>query len=339
MRGGRHGAARALACLLSAAAGAGPAGAACAGRDLFPSLQATAPAAWAEIEAGRRVPHAQGILFRISRDGVPPSHLFGTLHLSDPRVVGFPAAALAALDGARRLAVEIDEAPRSLKARRALAEAPTLAAEPGRSAADLLDAEEAAGLRALIEARGLPPSAASLRPAVLALVLDLPPCAKTSGGRTAGEGRAAHAERVLARRARARGIAVVGLETLEEQIGSFADLPAPAERDLLRAVLRQAPLAEDAVETTIARYVARDAGGLLAWMRASEPLPGEPGARLPAAFLDRLIDRRNRRLRERARPLLDQGGAFIAVGTAHLPGEAGLVSLLAQDGYAVVRVE
>ncbi len=270
----------------------------------------------------------------MSREGVAPSHLFGTLHLSDPRVVGFPAAALAALDGARRLAVEIDEAPRSLRARRALAVAPALAAQPGRAAADLLDAEEAAGLRALIAARGLPPSAASLKPAVLALVLDLPPCAKTSG-----EGRAAHAERVLARRARERGIAVVGLETLEEQIGTFADLPAPAERDLLRAVLRQAPLAEDSVETTIARYVARDGGGLLAWMRAGEPLPGEPGARLPAAFLDRLIDRRNRRLRERARPLLDQGGAFIAVGTAHLPGEAGLVSLLAQDGYAVVRVE
>jgi uncharacterized protein YbaP (TraB family) len=38
---------------------------------------------------------------------------------------------------------------------------------------------------------------------------------------------------------------------------------------------------------------------------------------------------------ERALPFLEEGGAFIAVGALHLPGEAGLVELLRAKGYTV----
>jgi uncharacterized protein YbaP (TraB family) len=36
--------------------------------------------------------------------------------------------------------------------------------------------------------------------------------------------------------------------------------------------------------------------------------------------------------------MLKQGGAFIAVGAAHLPGEAGLLFRLEQAGYRVISV-
>jgi len=42
---------------------------------------------------------------------------------------------------------------------------------------------------------------------------------------------------------------------------------------------------------------------------------------------------------ERMEPWLKQGGAFIAVGALHLPGEQGLIRLLRQRGYSVRVVD
>ena len=39
-----------------------------------------------------------------------------------------------------------------------------------------------------------------------------------------------------------------------------------------------------------------------------------------------------------ALPLIDGGGAFIAIGALHLPGETGMIELLKQRGYTVTRV-
>ncbi|WP_157182276.1 TraB/GumN family protein [Methylobacterium sp. WSM2598] len=324
-----------LALVTLALAGAGGAEAACGGSDLFPRIRAEAPGLWATIEAGRGLPHAGGILFRLSRPGRAPSYLLGTLHLNDPRAVAVPPALAGIWPGLRRVALELAETPAALRARRA-ARVPAAFAAPARHrAARLLPRADLARLRRLVAERGFPvETALALRPAVLALMLDLPACA-----RPAADGSGAYAEQVLAAQAGRAGIAVVGLETLEEQVGAVARLPVPVERALLRAVLRQAPAAEDIVETTLARYAARDTGALLAWMRAPALLPGDPATRLPPAFLDRLLDGRSRRMHRRLRPLLDQGGILAAVGAAHLPGPAGLLRLLEQDGTLVERVE
>ena len=55
-------------------------------------------------------------------------------------------------------------------------------------------------------------------------------------------------------------------------------------------------------------------------------------------FLRRLNDERNVTMVNRMAVRLAEGGAFIAVGALHLPGERGLVSLLTQAGYTVTRV-
>jgi uncharacterized protein YbaP (TraB family) len=44
-------------------------------------------------------------------------------------------------------------------------------------------------------------------------------------------------------------------------------------------------------------------------------------------------------MRDSARPLLDKGNAFIAVGGYHLFGENGLVELLRKAGYKVTPVK
>ena len=47
---------------------------------------------------------------------------------------------------------------------------------------------------------------------------------------------------------------------------------------------------------------------------------------------------RNSRMVERMRPMLDKGGAFIAIGALHLAGEEGVLALLEKQGYRLQSV-
>jgi uncharacterized protein YbaP (TraB family) len=55
-------------------------------------------------------------------------------------------------------------------------------------------------------------------------------------------------------------------------------------------------------------------------------------------FLLRFNEERNRTMVQRMAARLGEGGAFVAIGALHLPGETGLLSLLADQGYRITRV-
>jgi uncharacterized protein YbaP (TraB family) len=314
-------------------ASAGAAQAICRGHDLFPQLEARAPAAYAAMEAEKRaIPFGQGKLFRLSRAGQEPSYIFGSLHLADPRITEFSPQLHAALAGSKVVALETTDTGASLdrtteRDRFELRKA--LVAEGDRRPDRLLDTADLADFDRVFERRSIwIISARDLKVSVLSL-LDQPQCA-------AGH---PYAEELIAEIARQRQTPLAGLETVTEQLTILDGLTRATERDLLVAILRQADYSEDMVETTIVRHQTSDLGGLLAWMRSPEPIPGVAGAQTPPAFLERLLTMRNHRMRERTLPLLKKGGAFIAVGAAHLPGQEGLLQLLEQDGYRVEFIE
>ena len=56
------------------------------------------------------------------------------------------------------------------------------------------------------------------------------------------------------------------------------------------------------------------------------------------AIDDEMIFARNAKWIPELEPLLDAGGAYIAVGAAHLRGPRGVVELLKARGYQVTRV-
>jgi uncharacterized protein YbaP (TraB family) len=198
----------------------------------------------------------------------------------------------------------------------------------------LLGKTDFAQLEALAARKGVAQSAVhTFKPSALALMLDLPSCAMGPPGTKP------YVDELVADIARENKIETVGLETIIEQLEVLDGLPRETARGLLIAILRQADRAEDVIETMVSRYAEGDIGGLLAWLRSAEPIPGVAQAQIPPAFLDRLITRRNQRMRDRALPLLKRGGAFIAVGAAHLPGKEGLLSLFEKDGYEVETIE
>ena len=147
--------------------------------------------------------------------------------------------------------------------------------------------------------------------------------------------------RLMARaqyRARARAVEVAGLETIEDQLRAMAAVPLGEQVTILKAGLKLDSIGNDAVETILTRYRQREIG--LVW-----PIQRELWRRAgfdPAAFetfRNELVVKRNLRMREAAEPLLQAGGAFIAVGALHLIGADGLVALLRGAGYDVSPVE
>ena len=115
-------------------------------------------------------------------------------------------------------------------------------------------------------------------------------------------------------------------------------MPFDAQLANLRLALHTAAQVEDMNDTLITLYREHRIGEvwpLTRVMSGDEAL----AETVIDEFQTRLIDERNVTMRDRALPLLAKGGAFIAVGALHLPGDKGLVALLREAGYTVTAVE
>lgn len=138
---------------------------------------------------------------------------------------------------------------------------------------------------------------------------------------------------------RLSGQQILQLETLEQQLALLFDQPMATQVQLLAETLDQ----EDAIEPLLADM-------LVAWMsgqdeRFLELFKAESGdSPLAVAFLHQLLDERNRTMADAVEAYLNgaDGAApktyFVLVGAAHLVGEHGVVSLLAQDGIPGQRI-
>lgn len=80
----------------------------CQGRNLLADLEAKNPQAYDRwVDAARKIPNSEAILWRIEGHGLTePSWLFGTIHVTDPRVLNIPVPAQEAFIKSRALAIE-----------------------------------------------------------------------------------------------------------------------------------------------------------------------------------------------------------------------------------------
>ncbi len=285
--------------------------------------------------------NGQGLLWKLERDGVPASYVFGTMHSPDPRVVALPKAVARALVEAETLVLELrTTGADGTAAAQALFQSMLLG--DGRKLPDLLGDEAFAAVAEALAAIGLPaPILEGIRPwwAYLLLMAPRPP----EGGDGEGEGGPVQVlDQVLELEALDQGMTISVLETVQNQIAVFSGM---AEADMVKLVRQIVADAEkggvDAYvgayfEAVTERYLAGDLAGILALSR--EQLPGND-AGLNARLMTRLIDDRNRRFAARLGATLPAGGAFVAVGALHLPGQAGLIALLEAEGYRVTLVE
>lgn len=303
---------------------------ACTGKDLMAELEKTDPAGHARIMAmAKATPDSKGLLWRVEKLGHAPSHLFGTIHLSDERVNNLSLAVKEALKGAKRVALEVaDMSAEGVRIG-------TLAQYGGgQSLKTELPPSDYQALQDVVKKRGFPRGALDgTRPWMLTLQLALPPC---EVGRQAQGLKPLDAR--LADDAKARGVPVVGLETFESQLKTMAGLSTLSQLSLLVAAVRHSNRAEDSLETMVQGYLRRDLSFLWPlqyYLHGKASLPRSAVEEFEAV----LITQRNHRMRDAALPLLAEGGLFIGVGAGHLSGGEGLVELLRQSGYTVTAVE
>lgn len=311
---------------------------ACTGRNVLDELKTSDPAAHARILAeAARTENANAILWRVEKAGTAPSYLFGTVHLTDERIHRLSPAVTAALGGARRLVLELDDLSPDAFTKQ-LANAPQLVGlmlyTDGRRLDRLLGGADYATVSDALSRAGVPPAAAAtFRPWIVNLMLAVPECEqyRMRSGLLSLDAR-------LAKDTEQRGIKALGLETVASQLQALSAVPEPDQVEILKATARYYHRADDLIETMIQLYLRRELGAL--WPLQLE-LAEKVGVRRDVydSYERALLVTRNLHMRDSALPYLAEGEAFIAVGALHLPGRTGLVSLFREAGYTVTAVE
>lgn len=274
------------------------------------------------------VKHGEGRLWRIERGAAPPSHIIGTIHISDRRVRDLPAPILEAFRNSEQAAFELRFTPEE---RAAMLAATTRGGARGCGCdlAKQLDRETYDRVVALGAEYGLPEKVVNrLHPFMLVYIFSMSPEEHL---------RQAEGDLMfdlwLIQYAYDLGMRVEGLETLEEHVAVIDAVPEKDHATMLRDLMDQLEAEPNQFERLIQDYLAGDMSRVYGEMM--QQVEREPDAR---AFKEAFLDKRNRAMVKRMVPLLERGKAFVAVGALHMPGEEGILALLEERGYRVTRV-
>jgi uncharacterized protein YbaP (TraB family) len=301
----------------------------CAGKDL--SHVAGLP----EAEARRAddLVNAEGLLWRIDKGSLPPSYLFGTIHSTNDDALAAAQRAAKAIPSAKVVVTELGGPIDAMEKAKIGAETLARALDHDHDTIVDMPAEDRADIEKMLGEHGYPIKFSHhLRLWFLAILTALPECEAKGEALDLPE-----VDQLLAERAKAAGVKVVALETPQEQLDAVASIKPEVAAALLAVAAREPEMNDDIYATLLKLYresrpaeilaVGDAVGGMSASERAAED-----------AFTRLLLVERNATMAERLAPLLDDGGAFVAVGALHLTGKDGLVERLRGLGYSVTKV-
>ena len=316
---------------------AGWAEARCTGKDLFAELERDDPAAARALLAqARQVPNGEGRFWRVETEGVPPSYLFGTFHVSDlaDRV---PAAVWQALEGSRVAVFEVTLADEQELERRAATDPDFVMDADAPPFSERMSPEDRAKVAAVFEARGLRPAIAEKLQAWMQISLvTFPPCQLIEINRGAKM-----LDVELAEHARDRGIPERGLERAAQALESLTTLPPD---DVTRILISAGRSSEFEVDLFITNLNFYHSGRIALiklfndWM-AERHMPDLDLTAVNDRMLRNLLDGRNAKWTPALLAEVGKGNAFVAVGALHLTGEAGLIAVLERAGFTATRLD
>jgi len=122
---------------------------------------------------------------------------------------------------------------------------------------------------------------------------------------------------------------VYGLETVQEQLTVFDNIPYPDQvKDLVKTVDDNMTNSKLELKKMMEIYQRKDLNEMLAFMK-------QDGNPLYINNLDVLLDNRNQNWIPIIEKIAKEKPTFFGVGAAHLAGEKGIIMLLRKQGYTV----
>lgn len=293
-------------------------------------------------DTGSDVENGVGRLWEITAPNGAVSHLWGTMHTTDPAVLEIPKTAISLFEEAKTFGMEVDygfpDRAAILKSYEwehwwhdTILHPEQFALVPGsdpRIEEWILDRFENLGF-----ARDNIPYLTS---GGVFMSLLGNPCDDFQAGIIP------YQDNFLKSLAHMQRKSIVGLEPSEATI-SMLNLPGNKRTARALITMYGAYLQPPSDNTYIADWLAVYRSGLIGHMMDQDTaylstLLGPDAAKAIELGNQFLIDDRNHVFLENMRPHLQQGRAFFAVGAFHLPGEQGLVSLLRGQGFEVRRI-
>lgn len=256
-------------------------------------------------------PLPQSLLWRIITPKGATSYVFGTIHAPDTNVFYIRDTVISLIASSRVYASELnlDSLMRQMMD-------PSILVMKNSTLYDLYDSatvdeictrlgEVAAPLKALCP---------RLKPGIIGMMVMMQSMEKTAS---------TSLDEFLWSKARKQKLKRVGLETLGEQLAVINEQAA----DALLEMIRGNDSSSKQLATLTRYYIGEHLDSLDQAARDPEFTKG--------ADLETLNDKRNQRFVQRMIPLINDGGAFIAIGALHLAGPSSVLTLLSNNGYSV----
>lgn len=250
-------------------------------------------------------------------------YMFGTVHILKPGLTWFDEAVKEAFDKSDELVIEMIS-PDPAEMIRIVNE--LAINKSGASLRDKLAAEDRTKFEAAMTSLNLPVASFDpLDPWFASVSMSMIPL--TQGGYEIGSG----VEKDLKAAADLRNMTVIGLETPEQQLGFFDNLPEEVQISFLNFTVETLDEMTDGMENMVSH-----------WANANVDALGElMNAGLEDKILyDTLLANRNANWAEWVDDRMDKPGTlFLAVGAGHLAGESSLQKMLKARGFEVKRLK
>ncbi|MFC4272815.1 hypothetical protein GQF03_09790 [Sneathiella chungangensis] len=269
-------------------------------------------------------PFDKGRLWKVSKENTPPSYIFGTMHSKDPRILYLPGVVMQVFIASSTAVFET-----SLKDDELIRNQQQMLLAPGQSLRAKIGSDRFDALVRIASTYRM--DAATLDRVKIwaaAAIISQPPPQGQDGQRFT------LLDKELEKSAHQAGKRVVALETNQEQLDVFDSMPETVQLEYLDQAINENGQLDEEIEKMTSYYLSGNTG----WIACNlEETLETVSPALGKIMTDDLIYLRNRRMVKRMLPELVNGNAFVGIGALHLPGDAGVLSLLEELGYTIER--